>query len=88
MATKKTALRAYRRERKLTADEAGEKVGVSGVTWRSYENGNREVDADMALKIERVYGINPMMIRPDLFRRTGANTDKFCSVADVCKRRV
>jgi transcriptional regulator with XRE-family HTH domain len=70
--TKKTALRAYREKHGLSADECGAKVGMSGITWRSYENGHREVDADMALKIERAMGIKPMMVRPDLFRRREA----------------
>jgi transcriptional regulator with XRE-family HTH domain len=70
--TKKTALRAYRKQQKLTADECGAKVGVSGITWRSYENGHREVDADMALKMERKLGIRPVLVRADLFRRREA----------------
>jgi transcriptional regulator with XRE-family HTH domain len=70
-ARKKTALRAYRQSRGLTADECGAKVKVSGIAWRSYENGHREVDADMALAIERAFGIDPLLIRPDLFRRKG-----------------
>ena len=70
--TKKTALRSFRARKGLTADECGEKVGISGITWRSYENGNRQVDADMALKIERAHGIDPLMVRPDLFRRSEA----------------
>ena len=55
----------------MSADECGAKVGISGITWRSYENGHREVDADMALKIERALGIKPVLVRADLFRRTG-----------------
>ena len=72
---KKPALRSYREKNGLTADECGAKVGISGITWRSYENGNREVDADMSLKIERELGIDPVLIRPDMFRKriqTGA----------------
>lgn len=70
--TKKTALRAYRKRSRKTADECGAKVGISGITWRSYENGNREVDADMALKIERELGIRPVLVRSDLFRKREA----------------
>lgn len=69
---KKTALRAFRKKTGLSADECGSKVDISGITWRSYENGNREVDADMALKIERAHGIDPMLVRPDLFRKREA----------------
>lgn len=70
--SKKTALRAFRRRTNLSADDCGAKVGISGITWRSYENGNREVDADMALKIERAHGIRPVLVRPDIFRRREA----------------
>jgi len=68
-AAQKTALRAFRKRSGLSADECGAKVGVTGVTWRSYENGHRQVDADMALKIEKALGIKPVLIRADLFRR-------------------
>jgi transcriptional regulator with XRE-family HTH domain len=56
----------------MSADECGAKVGISGITWRSYENGHREVDADMALKIERELGIRPVLVRADIFRRREA----------------
>lgn len=69
---KKTALRAYRKRSGLTAEECGARVGISGITWRSYENGNREVDADMALKIERELGVRPVLVRSDLFRKREA----------------
>jgi transcriptional regulator with XRE-family HTH domain len=70
--SKKTALRAYRKRHRMSADECGAKVGISGITWRSYENGHREVDADMALKIERELGIRPVLVRADIFRRREA----------------
>ena len=70
--TPKPSLRALRKRIGLSADECGAKVGVSGVTWRSYENGHREVDADMALKIERELGLKPILVRADIFRRRAA----------------
>lgn len=70
--TKKTALRSFRKRAGLSADECGAKVGISGITWRSYENGNREVDADMALKIERAHGVDALLVRADIFRKREA----------------
>lgn len=67
--TKKPALRAYRKRNKLSVDECGAKIRVAGSTWRSYENGTREVDADTCLLIEKKLGIDPVLVRADLFRR-------------------
>lgn len=68
----KPALREYREKNGLSCDEAGAKIGVKGVTWRSYENGNREVDGDMAKAIEEQCGVERAKIRPDLFERAAA----------------
>lgn len=68
----KPALREYREKNGLSADDAGAKIGVKGVTWRSYENGNREVDGDTAVLIEEKCGIGRARIRPDLFEKLAA----------------
>lgn len=70
--SEKPALRAYRKKHNLTVDQAGKKIGVAGSTWRSYENGTREVDADMCLLIEKELGIEPSDVRKDLFGEVAA----------------
>lgn len=68
MATKKGALRAYRKTKRLSADDIAKKLGVAASTLRSWENGTRELSPEMAVKIERQFGINRLVLRPDLFR--------------------
>jgi transcriptional regulator with XRE-family HTH domain len=63
------ALRSYRKKNRLTAREAGAKINAAATTWRSYENGHREVDGDTAVLIEKKCGVDRILIRPDLFRR-------------------
>lgn len=50
-------LRQYRRQKRLTCDELGKQLGFAGSTIRSYENGNREIDAELAVRIEDKLGI-------------------------------
>lgn len=50
-------LRKYRKERGLDCDELGKQLGLAGSTVRSYENGNREIDPEMAVHIEKKIGI-------------------------------
>jgi predicted transcriptional regulator len=69
MASPKGALRSYRVKNKLSAGVVAEKLGIATSTLRSYENGNREVDGDLAVKIEKTLGIDRVLIRPDLFRQ-------------------
>lgn len=71
-ASPKPALRQYREKNDLSAEGAGKKIGVAGSTWRSFENGNREVDGDTAKLIEERCGVDRASIRPDLFERTEA----------------
>lgn len=68
----KPALREYREQNDLSCEEAGAKIGVAGTTWRSYENGNREVDGDTAVLIEERCGIERSRIRTDLFQKAAA----------------
>lgn len=72
MAKPKAALREFREKNGLSAEDVGRKIGCAESTWRSYENGNREVDAETAIKIEEVLGIPREDIRADLFRREAA----------------
>lgn len=68
MATPKGPLRAYRKNKGMSLGEVAEKLGVASSTLRSWENGNRELPAEMAVTIERLFGIKRVMLRPDLFR--------------------
>jgi transcriptional regulator with XRE-family HTH domain len=72
VASKKGALRAYRKANGLTAAEAAGRLGVAASTLRSWENGTRELSAEMAVKAEHIFGINRVNLRPDLFRRREA----------------
>jgi ribosome-binding protein aMBF1 (putative translation factor) len=53
----------------LSANVVAGKLGIATSTLRSYENGNREVDGDLAVKIEKTLGIDRVLLRPDLFRQ-------------------
>lgn len=68
MARKKMALRAYRKRHGLNTTEAGKRLGVSGSTFRSWENGNREMPPAKAVEAEKVFEIDRVILRPDLFR--------------------
>ena len=72
MAKPKTALREYRAQKDLSAEEVARKLGIAESTLRSYENGNREIDGDTAVLIEDRLGIPREDIRPDLFKREAA----------------
>jgi len=72
MAKPKTALREYRAQKDLSAEEVARKLGIAESTLRSYENGNREIDGDTAVLIESRLGIPREDIRPDLFKREAA----------------
>lgn len=74
MAKPKKALRDYRKKHDLSAAEAAEKVGIAESTWRSYENGNREIDAEVAVHFEKAIKIPREDIRPDLFERPAKAT--------------
>jgi hypothetical protein len=45
---------------------------LCGKTWRSFENGHREVDGDTAVLIEKKLGIDRAQVRADLFERAAA----------------
>lgn len=72
MVTPKGPLRAYRKAHGLKAEEVASKLQVAASTLRSWENGTRQLPPDMALKIERLFGIDRILMRPDLFRRKAA----------------
>lgn len=70
MSSPKGALRSYRTKNNLSAAEVAKTLGIAESTLRSYENGNRQIDGDFAVKVEKLLGIDRVLIRPDLFRRT------------------
>jgi transcriptional regulator with XRE-family HTH domain len=59
-------LRDWRKTQGLTIDEAGSRVGVSGVQWHRYEKGTRLVSFEKLPAVSRVTGISPHELRPDL----------------------
>lgn len=60
-------LRAYRLKENIPAETVAKKLCIAKSTLRSFENGNREIDADWAIQIERTLGIPRESLRPDLF---------------------
>lgn len=50
-------LRKYRKDNKLSQDEAGQRIGVTGATVSRWENGVRAPDYEDLKKIEAVFGI-------------------------------
>lgn len=69
MARPKGALRSYRLKKNLSTKEVASQLEIAESTLRSYENGTREIDGDLAVKIERILGVDRVLIRPDLFRK-------------------
>lgn len=60
-------IRAWRRERGISIEAAGELVGVSGVQWSRYETGKRRIPAENVHVISRLTGISRHELRPDVF---------------------
>jgi transcriptional regulator with XRE-family HTH domain len=60
-------IRAWRKERNITIDAAGELLGVSGVQWSRYETGKRRVPAESVLALSKLTGIPAHELRPDVF---------------------
>jgi len=61
-------LRTWRKAQKITAAEAGAKIGVSSVQWFRMETGDRAVAADKVLQVEAMTGIPRTELRPDIFK--------------------
>lgn len=66
---KQHPLRAYRKARKMTAEQLGKVLGFAAPTINSFENGNRTIMAEDAVKIEKLTGINRAQLRPDLWAK-------------------
>lgn len=60
-------LREWRKEKNLSATEAGELIGVSRVQWFRMETGVRSVAGDKVLTLEEITGISRHVLRPDIF---------------------
>ena len=69
---KPNPLRAYRRTKRLPPDAVAGMLGIHPATLRSYENGHRRITGEMSVKIERLLGIDRVLLRPDLFRKREA----------------
>lgn len=63
-------IKAWRVGRKLSIEEAGSLIGVSGVQWHRYESGKRNVPAQKVHTLSKITGISPHDLRPDVFERT------------------
>lgn len=61
-------LRTWRKAQKITAAEAGSRIGVSSVQWFRMETGERAVAADKVLQVEAMTGIPRTELRPDIFK--------------------
>ncbi|KNY13115.1 hypothetical protein AKG11_31080 [Shinella sp. SUS2] len=59
-------IRTWRKARKLSIEEAGDLVGVSGVQWSRYETGKRRIPAENLQVVSEITGIPPHELRPDL----------------------
>ena len=60
-------LRKWPKGQKLTINEAGNLVSLSGVQWSRMENGHRNVAALKVMDVEAVTGISRHVLRPDIF---------------------
>ena len=65
-------LRAYRSKKRLSQREIAGALGVSRQMVQMLETGERNFTAEMAVKIEKMLGIDRVLIRPDIFRRREA----------------
>lgn len=59
-------LRDWRKAKGISTEEAGRRVGVSGVQWHRYEAGTRQIAPDRLMAISRETGIPAETLRPDL----------------------
>lgn len=65
-------IRTWRKERKISIDEAGDLFGVSGVQWSRYETGKRQIPARKVPAISKVTGIPAHELLPAVFSKPGA----------------
>ena len=56
----------------MSASELAAKLGFNASTTRSFVNGNRPIQAETAVEIERKIGIPRETLRPDLFVKRAA----------------
>ncbi len=65
-------LYSYRKKKGLTQSEIARALGVSRQMVQMLETGDRGFSAEMAVKVEKMFGIDRVLIRPDIFRRREA----------------
>lgn len=65
-------LYSYRKKKGLTQSEIARALGVSRQMVQMLETGDRGFTAEMAVKVEKMFGIDRVLIRPDIFRRREA----------------
>lgn len=61
-------IQGFRARNGLSRQEFGERVGVSRVTVRRWEVGDRQIDVEFIALIVAVTGIPASQLRPDLAR--------------------
>jgi transcriptional regulator with XRE-family HTH domain len=60
-------LKNWRKSRNITAEQAGELIGVSKAQWIRMENGDRGAAPNRVLLLESLTGITRYEICPDVF---------------------
>lgn len=65
-------LRAYRLKKGLSQREVAGALDVSRQMVQMLETGDRNFTAEMAVRIEKMFGLDRVLFRPDIFRRREA----------------
>lgn len=60
------ALKAYRKDNKLSQKAAAASVGVYRETWARWETGEHKIDVDLVPLVAEKTGIPKTELRPDL----------------------
>jgi addiction module HigA family antidote len=60
METPAKAVKRLRKERKLTQEDLAKRLGISRLSVNELERNRRNITADMALRLEKVFGVDAM----------------------------
>ena len=89
MKTISESIRTLRRERGLTQEQLGEKLGVSSQSVSKWESGTTLPDVSMIIPLSSVFGVSTDVIfgvTPDSMEREFDETKRYCEDADVTNR--
>lgn len=64
-----TALKTWRTEAQMDAENAAKLAGVSLPTWSRWETGGRKVPAERVPSLAKLTGIPMHQLRPDVFEQ-------------------